>query len=136
MYPGSVVQASDRLAAAGRSVNCSAFRPVNLCRHSARPIAATGLTNGTACVFTVTATNAAETGPPSMPPNAVTPAIGFDLAPILAMSGIDVVPAILIRSAVSEAAACPADGFAAQRPEVPYLSALPFLSARFADIAD
>src|SRR5262249_6273629 len=38
------------------------------------PITVTGLTNGTSYTFTVTATNSAGTGPPSVLSNAVTPA--------------------------------------------------------------
>ncbi|GEM_PF-6860808 len=40
---------------------------------TASPITVTGLTNNTACTFTVSATNAAGSGPPSSPSNSVMP---------------------------------------------------------------
>ncbi len=46
---------------------------------TASPITVTGLTNGTTYTFTVTATNAAGTGPASSPSNSITPEVTYSL---------------------------------------------------------
>ena len=58
---------------------------------SASPIAVTGLTNGTTYTFTVTATNAAGTGPESSSSNPVTPmASGYSLSGTVTCAGTGV----------------------------------------------
>jgi probable HAF family extracellular repeat protein len=63
------------------------------------PITVTGLTNGTSYTFTVTATNAAGTGPASTASNAVTPAVVDTTAPSL------LVPQGVVAEATSPAGA-------------------------------